>query len=118
LPQRSVPVPNAKEPDPKNGDGFSKVEPELESFISSKWEIKKKKKERIFCHNILVFLDICQISRIIQIILNSDFSLLGNFFLLFFKLCKTCRHLMLNPSWDYPNEGRCKTKVTFVPRKI
>ncbi len=40
LPQRSVPVPTAKEPDPETGDGFSKVEPELESFFPSKWENK------------------------------------------------------------------------------
>jgi hypothetical protein len=57
LRQRSVPVPNAKEPDPKNGDGFSKVEPELESFFCSKWgKFLKNKKGGIFCHNFSEYL--------------------------------------------------------------
>jgi hypothetical protein len=76
LPQRSVPVPTAKEPDPKTGDHFSPKWNRTRIVFFLKMRIFfKNKKGRIFCHNILVFLNICQISKIIQIILNSDFSL-------------------------------------------
>jgi hypothetical protein len=48
LPQRSVPVPSVKVPDPKNGDWFAKVEPELELLFFSKWEtLKKQKRDNI-----------------------------------------------------------------------